>query len=499
MSKKNLFGNISFGLFDNNNKNNNNNQNLFGSIDNKNNANSLFGSKSPSLFENLTNNTNTGSLFGQNNDSQSLFGDKTNKTNAGHLFGQNNNNQVLFGNPDSKSKGNFIICKNNSNENKTENSQKGLFDFSANNSNNILFNKNTNLFEGGSFLGNKNMTNNINIFTNNKKDNDIGVFKKEENKVKNDANPQFSGLFQNKKLALDNNIDLSLKKDISFGNKDNNTNNYFQEINTNSTLFDKDKNNLENSDFNNNLNMFQSSQEQDNISIQDNNNDNNLYSNDEGLPEDNKGKKNGEVGKVIKISEELNKPDELGDGCTDDDYIRIINDKMKKYKRSLDNKVEQIESNKEELRKQEQKFNKFIEAINTSKKIIICINDNLNSNARELEEICMNQEKIIDDLDDIEKKLDEKIKDKRNKDDIVKENEDKNKKIETSFNNIEKGIEKCHEIMKAKNNVVENKEIKTMNQLLNRIHCRIKKDVQGKQIEYIQKIYKAEKNYISDK
>ena len=30
--------------------------------------------------------------------------------------------------------------------------------------------------------------------------------------------------------------------------------------------------------------------------------------------------------------------------------------------------------------------------------------------------------------------------------------------------------------METKNNVVENKEIKTLNQLLNRIHCRIKKD-----------------------
>ena len=111
----------------------------------------------------------------------------------------------------------------------------------------------------------------------------------------------------------------------------------------------------------------------------------------------------------------------------------------------------------------------------------------------------MIEDKIINDLDDIEKKLDEKIKDKRNKDDIVKKNEEKNKKIETSFNNIEKSIQKCHEIMKANNIFVENKEIKTMNQLLNRIHCRIKKDVQGKQIDYIQKIFEAEKNYISDK
>lgn len=50
--------------------------------------------------------------------------------------------------------------------------------------------------------------------------------------------------------------------------------------------------------------------------------------------------------------------------------------------------------------------------------------------------------------------------------------------------------------METKNNVVENKEIKTLNQLLNRIHCRIKKDVQWKQINYIQNILEAEKNNI---
>ena len=50
--------------------------------------------------------------------------------------------------------------------------------------------------------------------------------------------------------------------------------------------------------------------------------------------------------------------------------------------------------------------------------------------------------------------------------------------------------------METKNNVVENKEIKTLNQLLNRIHCRIKKDVQWKQINYIQNILEAEKTIL---
>ena len=211
------------------------------------------------------------------------------------------------------------------------------------------------------------------------------------NLIKNDVNTEFSGLIQNMSLDLGNNLDLNLKKEISFGTFNNNTNNNIQEININinSNLFDKDKNILENSDFNNNFNMFQPNHDQDNLSAQDsnNNNYNNSHSNNEESPEDNNGQKDGEVGKVIKISEELNKPDELGYGCTDDDYIKIINGKIQKYKRSLDNKVIQIERKKEELIKQEEKFNNFIEAINNSKKIINCINDNLNSNTRELEEI----------------------------------------------------------------------------------------------------------------
>ena len=85
-----------------------------------------------------------------------------------------------------------------------------------------------------------------------------------------------------------------------------------------------------------------------------------------------------------------------------------------------------------------------------------------------------------------------------NKEKIIKDNEDKIQKIENTFNNIEEKINKCHENMKENNKFVENKEIKTLNQLLNRIHCRIKKDIQGKQINYLTTIFEAEKKYISD-
>ena len=52
-------------------------------------------------------------------------------------------------------------------------------------------------------------------------------------------------------------------------------------------------------------------------------------------PKYNKDEKEDNIGEVIKISEELDKPNELNKDSTDNDYIKIINDKMKKYKREL--------------------------------------------------------------------------------------------------------------------------------------------------------------------
>ena len=217
------------------------------------------------------------------------------------------------------------------------------------------------------------------------------------------------------------------------------------------------------------------------------------------VEEDIGDKKEKEIGKIIKMSEELNKPDELNSDSNNTDYIELINQKIGKYKRELDSKVVKIEINKTELIEQEKKFNNFIEAINTSNKIINYIKDNLYNNIRALEDISSNEDKIINDLDEIEKNLNQRIKDNNNKDLIIKENEEKNKKIENTFNDIEKKIKTCHEIMKRKNNVKENKEIKTMNQLLNNIHYKIKKDIQGRQIDYINNIFETEKKYILDK
>ena len=168
------------------------------------------------------------------------------------------------------------------------------------------------------------------------------------------------------------------------------------------------------------------------------------------------------------------------------------------YKNELDSTLDKIEINQNELIQQEKKFNNFLETINISNKIINYIKDNINNNTRELEEISAGQNKIIDDLDQIEKNLDKKIKIKKNKDEIVKENDNKNNKIKKTLNDIEEKINKCHEKMKQNNKVNEYKEIKTLNQLLNRIHCRIKKEIQGKQIDYLNNIFQKEKTYISD-
>jgi hypothetical protein len=176
----------------------------------------------------------------------------------------------------------------------------------------------------------------------------------------------------------------------------------------------------------------------------------------------------------------------------------LINKKIYNYKNDLDNTVKNIEKEKESLTVQEKKFNKFIDMVNTSNKIINHIKDIIQNNTRELEIISTNEDKIINDLDEIEKNLDKRTKDKKSKEDLLKENNTKNIKIENTFNEIEIKIANCHKMMRDNNNFVNCEDIKTMNQLLNNIHCKIKRDIQGKEIEYINKIFKAEKKIISE-
>ena len=171
---------------------------------------------------------------------------------------------------------------------------------------------------------------------------------------------------------------------------------------------------------------------------------------------------------------------------------------MKKYKKEMDSTVDQIEEKKKNLIAQEELFNNFLDKINISNKVINYIKDNLDNSTRQLERISDEQDKIINDLDFIEKNLDKQIGAQRNKEEIIKEIDEKNVELDNTFININKKIELSHRNLKENNNVVENNEIKTLNQLLNRIIHRIKKDVQGKQIEYLDNIFKAEKNVLDN-
>ena len=169
---------------------------------------------------------------------------------------------------------------------------------------------------------------------------------------------------------------------------------------------------------------------------------------------------------------------------------------MQNYKKEMDSTVDNIEEKKRNLIVQEELFNNFLDKINISNKVINYIKDNLDNNTRQLERISDEQDKIINDLDFIEENLDKKIGAQRNKEEIIKNIDEKNEELDNTFININKKIELSHRNLKENNNVVENNEIKTLNQLLNRIIHRIKKDVQGKQIEYLDNIFKAEKNVL---
>ena len=173
----------------------------------------------------------------------------------------------------------------------------------------------------------------------------------------------FQNIDLNNSNNLFNNNSLNLTKEISFVKRND----------ENNSLFFNNNDNINNNNINN-INLFQENSK--NIIINNNiNNERISISNDSNVHQEdnnslNEERKEEEVGRKIKISEELNKPDELGRYNDDNDYIRLLNEKIKKYKKELDSKVEEIEVNKSHLFAQEKKFNNFIDAINTSNKII---------------------------------------------------------------------------------------------------------------------------------
>ena len=170
-----------------------------------------------------------------------------------------------------------------------------------------------------------------------------------------------------------------------------------------------------------------------------------------------------------KVSEELNKPDELK-SIDNGEYLDLINNKIKNYKNELDTTVNKIEENKKELIQQEKKFNNIKDLINISQKVINYIEDSIDNNTRQLEDICGNQEKIINDLDRIEENLNKRIRSSENKNEILKENKDKNNDIQRTSNSIEEKIQNCYKTMTNNTkNIKINDNPKTLNDLLGRI------------------------------
>ena len=149
---------------------------------------------------------------------------------------------------------------------------------------------------------------------------------------------------------------------------------------------------------------------------------------------------------------------------------------------------------------QEKKFNNIKDLLNISQNVINYIGDSIDNNERELENIIENQEKIIQDLDNIEENLNKKIKSSQNKNEILKENKDKNNDIEKMFNSIGNKIENCYKMMiDDSKNLKINNNPKTLNELLDRIYWKIKQDIQGKEAKVINEIYYREKNFINGK
>jgi hypothetical protein len=207
---------------------------------------------------------------------------------------------------------------------------------------------NTNSFFGGSLFGNKvqenkgfNLNNNTNLFGK--------QIEKEEKKV--EENNQ--SLFNNNSTLF--NFNIQPKDDINKNSERNNNNENNKQVN--SLFF---KNGTQSSKINANISNFGNPHKNIMVNRIDIKNEENEENNDENEEEeeeeikkeekDNKDDK--EKIEEKKVSEELNKPDELK-SVDDREYLDLINKKIKYYKNELDSSVNKIEENKKELITQE--------------------------------------------------------------------------------------------------------------------------------------------------
>ena len=340
--------------------------------------------------------------------------------------------------------------------------------------------------------------------------NNIGLFtqdikKNEQNNFGGGTNLFGGSMFQ-KKIEIDNNkneedniddpslysphmknIKLGFEKQGEKSNISNEKNNkfIFSSVNDLSSIHKISKSNENYNNYNNNYNKKQIENKEE-------------IEEEEEIEEKKEEPKKEDFEKEL-VSEELNKPDELK-SVDNKEYLNLINKKINNYKRQLDSSLYKIDENKNELMQQEKKFNNIKDLLNISQNVINYIGDSIDNNERELENIIENQEKIIQDLDNIEENLNKKIKSSQNKNEILKENKDKNNDIEKMFNSIGNKIENCYKMMiDDSKNLKINNNPKTLNELLDRIYWKIKQDIQGKEAKVINEIYYREKNFINGK
>ena len=268
----------------------NNNNTLFGNNNNNNNK-SLFGNNNNSLFG--TNNNNSNSLFGDNNINNSLFGPNNNS-----LFGVNNNktnndgnNNKLIDNQDNNNNFNFNakfeLKNNNTNNSANINS---LFGPTKKDDTNNIFQISKKDENNNPFKNMSKEKNNINDLLINKSDQDntesiiLNIFKAPNDESNKNKATTSSGLFDNK---IENNIFNNNNKNNDNTEKEKNGLNLFnnkiinKQTNDNKSFLFGNNSNINNTNFN----LFPKN---------NNNNANSLFSNQETHQEEEKEKEKEE-------------------------------------------------------------------------------------------------------------------------------------------------------------------------------------------------------------
>ena len=104
------------------------------------------------------------------------------------------------------------------------------------------------------------------------------------------------------------------------------------------------------------------------------------------------------------------------------------------------------------------------------------------------------EDQILDELENIEKAIDKKIKYSQNKDKLMENINEANENNNTSYKNIHEEINNCYNIME-RNNVVNNFDDnkKLLNNKLGNVHTVLKSGIQGNVVKFMKNLYEEEK------